>query len=55
MALGLLQTERVASIKTASSTLIFQSPVVLRKQQARVLQNNVPCYAALAVHNQMQF
>ncbi len=55
MALGLLQTERVASIKTASSTLIFQSPVVLSKQQARVLKNNPPCYVALADHNQMQF
>jgi hypothetical protein len=55
VALGLLQTERVDSIKTASSTLIFQSPVVLSKQQALVLKNNVPCYVALATHNQMQF
>ena len=38
VALGLLQTERVASIKTASSTLIFQSPVVLRKHQAQVFK-----------------
>jgi hypothetical protein len=38
MALGLLQTERVDSIKTASSTLIFPSPVVLRKQQAQVFK-----------------
>jgi hypothetical protein len=35
--------------------LIFQSPVVLRKQQALVFKKNPPCYIALAVHNQMQF
>jgi hypothetical protein len=38
VALGLLQTERVAYIKTASSTLIFPSHVLLRKQQAQVFK-----------------
>ena len=55
MALGLLQTERVTSIKTVSGTFIFPSHVLLRKQQARVLKNNPPSYVALADHNQMQF
>jgi hypothetical protein len=55
MALGLLQTERVTSIKTASGTFIFPSHVLLRKQQARVLKNNPHCYVALAHQFKMQF